>query len=167
MFKRIASFFAAKPRDESVSVYYVEDRYFVATEYGAVDGGLACYVVGPVNEVSRPTSAADLGAAIFRGLDLCRYDFDAPETREDWKQVQFPVLQATRSKTWAALAKKSNSLTVRRLGSAVTVLPSRREKQGFAPIMERQVVLASPAAERMGEVVLSELDLARADEGPQ
>jgi hypothetical protein len=166
MFERISRLFVAKPRDEAVSVYFLGDRYFIATEYGS-EGGLACYVVGPVTEVGLPASASDLGAAILHGLDQCRHDYDAPKTREDWKLVQFPVLQATRSKTWAALAKKSNNLSVRRVGTSVTVLPCRREKQGFAPLMERQVVLDSPDAGRLGEVVLLELDLARASEGPK
>jgi hypothetical protein len=83
MLERIARLFAAKPRDESVSIYHLGETYYIATEYGA-DGGLACYVVGPVTEVLRPASAAELGAALCRGLDLCRHDYDAPKTREDW-----------------------------------------------------------------------------------
>ena len=145
--KALTKFFAPKSKEQAVSAHFLGEAYFIATEYGS-DRSDPCYVVGPVIHVARPADPAELGNAASRGLDQCRYDFDAPKNREHWKTVKFPLLEATRLKTWAAVAKHSNSLTVRRLGAVVTVLPCYREKQGFHPLMDRLVSLDAP--ERSG-----------------
>jgi len=165
MFGAVTRLFRGQSKPQAVSIFFVGSDVYVATEYGA-DGSEPCYVVGPVLKVSISAGAAAIGKAVSDGLAACRYDFPAPATREDWKAVQFPVLQSTGSRSWAALAKRSNSLTVRRQGASVKVLPTYRDKQGFSPVVDRELVMQMPTDTQLGEIVVAELLHARRTEGP-
>jgi hypothetical protein len=166
MFGALLRMFRRNSRLRSVGVYYVGHSYHVVTQYGS-DGGDPCVEVGPVASIERPDDPTQLGQAIRHGLAQCRYDYPFPKNREAWKSVPLPLLAATGLKTWAAVAKRANNLRVDQEDSIVRIRASRRDKQSFYPVPEREIVLESPTDLALGQAVVTELDFARINEGPE
>ena len=167
MFGALLKMFRGNSGSRSVGVYYVGHIYYVVTLYGS-DGGDPCVEVGPVASIERPDDPTQLGQAIRHGLAQCRYDYPFPKNREAWKSVPLPLLAATGLKTWAAVAKRANHLRVDQEDSIVRIRPSRRgPKQSFYPVPEGEIALESQTDLALGQAVVTELDFARINEGPQ
>jgi len=150
----------------SVSVYYLDRAYYVVTLYGS-EGGDPCAEVGPVARLARPDDAAELGRAVRHGLAQCRYDFAFPSSRDAWTSVPIPLVGATGLKTWAAVAKRADHVRVDEKGLNTRLSPTARgPAQSFYPVPDRDVSLNVPTDEDLGGAVMSELDFARAREGP-
>lgn len=156
--------FGASSRMRSVSVYLRADTYHVVTQHGS-DGGDPCIVSGPVASLAAGQPPEALGALIRQGLSLTTHHQTFPKNQDDWKRVQQPVLTATKTRSWNALAKSSADLRVDQHGDMLRVIPSTRVKVSFAPMPGRERELTSPTDAELGRLVMDELAFALARDG--
>ena len=157
--------FGGSKRMRSVSVYLRAKTYHVDTLHGS-EGGEPCIAAGPVTSLSSDQPAEALGAAIREGLKLSTHNYPFPKNQDDWKRVQHSLLAATKTKSWAAMAKRSSNVRIDQLGDTLQVLPSVRTAKGsFERETGRDRTLQSPSDAELGRLVMDELVFALARDG--
>jgi hypothetical protein len=155
----------SKPRPMlSVSVALRRGQYFVVTIHGC-DGSEPCVSAGPVEALSRDASHAEIGSAIFRGLERTTHNFPYPANKEQWARVTAPLLSAAGCKSWGTFAKLASELRVNQTESQFRVQPCVRQKTSFAPVADREHRLEAPSADELGRVIAAELDFAAKRDG--
>jgi len=160
LFSRLSKLFHKHPRMSSVSVFRRADTFFVVTLHGS-RGSDPCIEAGPLEVLPIGAKPADLGEAVFRGLDRTTYNYPYPSSKHEWKSVSEPLLSAAGCKSWSAFAKHSSNLRVNQVGSKLHVLPSARDAKGaFFPVNEREHHIEGPSAEQLGALVATELAFA-------
>jgi hypothetical protein len=157
--------FGDSKRMRSVSVYLRENTYHVDTLHGS-DGGDPCIAAGPVTSLAADQPPEALGAAIRQGLKLSTHKHPFPKNQDDWKRVLQPLLDATKTRSWAAMAKRSSSVRIDQRGDSLQLSPSRRTPKGsFEAVAERERTLLSPNDADLGRIVMDELAFALARDG--
>ena len=157
--------FSRSKRMRSVDVILRDNTHHVVTLHGS-DGGDPCVAAGPVTSLAADQTPETLGAAIREGLKLSTHKYPFPKNQDDWKRVQQPLLAATKSKSWAAVAKRGSSLRIDHQGSMLQLSPSVRGPKGaFVPVAERHRTLQSPTDAELGRLVMDELAFALARDG--
>lgn len=160
LLQRLARPFRKKSLMSSVSVYRRAGSFFVVTQH-ASGGGEPCIVAGPLEVLTFDVPHEELGAAVFRGLNLTTHNYPYPANQQEWKQVTAPLLSAAKCKSWSAFAKTASDLRVDQLGTKFLVRPSvRGAKEAFYPVAERNHELDAPTAEQLGSLVAGELEFA-------
>ena len=157
--------FGGTERMRSVNVYLRANVCHVDTLHGS-DGSEPCIAAGPVTSVAADQPPAALGAAIRAGLKLSTHKYPYPKNQDEWKRVLQPLLAATQTKSWAALAKRSSNVRVDQRGDTLQVLPSvRTDKGAFARATGRDHTLQAPSDAELGRLVMDELAFALARDG--
>jgi hypothetical protein len=159
LFARFAGLFAKQDRMLSAAVYLRSGTYFIVTIHGC-DGGAPCISAGPVDVRPLASSHEEIGNAIVSGLKRSTHDFPYPANKEQWAQVTAPLLSAAGCRSWGAFARLASCLRVNQAAQQLQVLPSRRQKDSFVPIVERELKIEMPSAQELGRLVASELELA-------
>jgi hypothetical protein len=157
--------FGDAKRMRSVSVYLRGGMHHVVTQHGS-DGGDPCIEAGPVTSLAADQPAEALGAAIRAALKLSTHKYPYPKNKDEWRRLLEPLLAATRTKSWPAMAKRSSSLRIDQQGDTLELSPSMRDRKGaFEPVAERERMLQSPSDAELGRVVMDELAFALARDG--
>ena len=99
-------------------------------------------------------------------MKLSTHKHPFPRNQDDWKRVQQPLLAATKTKSWTAMAKRSGNLRIDQQGDTLQVLPSTRGAKGsFMRDTGRDRTLQSPSDAELGRLVVDELAFALARDG--
>jgi len=110
----------------------------------------------PYQTLPLDISPAELGEAIFRALDASREGIAHPL---DWKALAAPRLAAAGVKSEAAFQKKAELVTVRLLGTELSLTPCRNggtagNEKGFHPIEESKTHLNGHGRAPAGEAAI-------------
>lgn len=78
--------------------------------------------------------------------------------REDWKQIQKPMLDAAGAKSWAILAKRAKAVGLKSEGELVRITPSASyENDGGTDLPERAIT-SHINADTLGQSLIKALD---------
>lgn len=100
---------------KKAAAYKIDDRIFMQS-FSQTDDGF-WILAGPVWVLDAGDEAA-LAAGI---IDALAESKSLPRASIDWKAVQNPMLASTRSKSWAALARRSLAVGIEDAGRGAVV----------------------------------------------
>lgn len=113
--------------------------------------------IGPVY-VSPLSFVDELAANVRASLKHSVQNVPHP-SREEWKEVQRPMLEATGTKSWASLAKGSKAVGIECIDGTVTFTPSSDyQNQGGSDLSE-QAVIVSLDSDNLGAKLAEAFDL--------
>jgi len=96
--------------------------------------------VGPVH-MSDISQIEDLGKAVQDALELSARGVPHP-SRDKWKGIQQPMLDAVGAKSWSALAKGARAVGIESEDGLVTMTPSRDyQSDGGTDLSEQAIVV--------------------------
>ncbi|MEZ5938917.1 MAG: hypothetical protein R3C52_11995 [Hyphomonadaceae bacterium] len=112
---------------------------------------------GPVH-ISDINQTGELGKAVRDALELSTRGVPHP-SRDEWKGIQQPMLDAVGAKNWSTLAKGARAVGIECQNGLVTMTPSHDyQNDGGTDLPERAIVVPMDASV-MGENLSKAFDL--------